>query len=476
MDISTFLSADKSMIIAPAGYGKTYTIADCITSYDGNKKILVLTHTHAGVASLREKFNQKHISSSRYHLETICSFALDLTRVFHINKAEIPSSSDAGSLFLFAVEHAAKILRAGPIKKYISIKYDHLIVDEYQDCTIAQHQMIMVLSDTLKTHILGDPLQGIFGFRRESIVDFSDVSFAPFNDNRQTLDIPWRWNNANRNALGQELSSIRSNLLSSSAINLQNYTEIELVLAPENEYATPQSSYKRAIFNALRDDSVLLIHPTSESIEPRIKFVQQFPQLRMVESIDDKTFYSSCLSFDNLNGYPLIATVVNLVRKVGSKTPINVWFNDAGNLKNKRSVADQQIRRKLEEIITSLVSKKSYADIALLIESIAKLPNVKIYRTDCLRDICQTLREASRLGISAVKSIERNRNILRQKGRKIQGRGIGTTLLTKGLEFDTVVVLNAHRFTDKRHLYVALTRCCKRLIIVSNNPILNPNQ
>ena len=54
MDISTFLSADKSMIIAPAGYGKTYTIAECIASYDGKKKILVLTHTHAGVASLRE--------------------------------------------------------------------------------------------------------------------------------------------------------------------------------------------------------------------------------------------------------------------------------------------------------------------------------------------------------------------------------------------------------------------------------------
>lgn len=475
MDISTFLSADKSMIIAPAGYGKTYTIADCIASYDGNKKILVLTHTHAGVASLREKFNQKQISPSLYHLETICSFALDLTRVFHINKEEIPPSSDAGSLFLFAVEHATKILNAGPIKKYIYIKYDHLIVDEYQDCTISQHKMIMVMSNTLKTHLLGDPLQGIFGFRRESIVDFSDASFTPFNANCQTLDIPWRWNNVNKNALGQELSSIRNKLLSSSTINLQDYPEIELVLAPEDEYATPRSLYKSTIFNALQDDSVLLIHPTSESIEPRIKFVQQFPQLRMVESIDDKTFYSSCLSFDNLSGYPLITAVVNLLRKVGSKTQINVWFREAGGLKNKRSAADQQIRRNVEKIITSLVSRKSYANIAFLIEAIVKLPNVKIYRTDCLRDICQTLREADRLGISATKSIERNRNILRQKGRKIQGRGIGTTLLTKGLEFDTVVVLNAHRFTDKRHLYVALTRCCKRLIIISNSPILNPN-
>ena len=40
MDISAFLSADKSMVIAPAGYGKTHTIADCISHYTGNKKIL----------------------------------------------------------------------------------------------------------------------------------------------------------------------------------------------------------------------------------------------------------------------------------------------------------------------------------------------------------------------------------------------------------------------------------------------------
>lgn len=203
MDINTFISADKSMIIASAGYGKTYTIADCLASYDGKKKVLVLTHTHAGVASLREKFNQKQISPSLYHLETICSFALDLTRVFHINKGEIPQASDVSSLFLFAIEHATKILRARPIKKYISIKYDHLIIDEYQDCTIAQHQMIMILADTLKIHILGDPLQGIFGFRQESIVDFNDTSFSQFNDNCQTLDIPWRWNNAGESALGQ---------------------------------------------------------------------------------------------------------------------------------------------------------------------------------------------------------------------------------------------------------------------------------
>ena len=195
----------------------------------------------------------------------------------------------------------------------------------------------------------------------------------------------------------------------------------------------------------------------------------------MVESIDDKSFYSNCASFDSSIGYPLIANIVNLMRKIGTKSKIDIWFKETGLLKNKRSAKEQQIRRHLETIINQLLSKKSYSNILSLIEAIEGLPEVKIYRKEFLQDICKSLKEAERFGISATESIERNRNLLRQKGRKIQGKGIGTTLLTKGLEFDTVVVLNAHRFTDRKHLYVALTRCCKQLIIISNGNILNPS-
>lgn len=475
MDIDTFLSANKSMVIAPAGFGKTYTIAECIASYRGEKRVLVLTHTHVGIASLKEKFRLKNIPSSTYQLETICGFALNLVKAYHLNKDEIPSLSDAGSLFHFAIEHATKILKALPIKKYLAIKYDHLIVDEYQDCTVGQHQMIMSLSTILHTHILGDPLQGIFDFGREHIVDFSEESFKLFNDNCQSLEIPWRWNNAGRIALGQDLLSIRSKLLSTNTLDLHDYHEIKVVIAPENDYAISRSLYKNEIYNALRDNSVLLIHPTSESVEPRKKFIQQFPQLKMIESIDDNIFYSSCISFDKLNGCSLIESIVNLMRTIGSKTKINVWFKNTGQLKSKRLVADQLIRSSLETIITDLKEKKSYTNIASLIEAIENIPDMKVYRKDFLHDICNALRDADRLGVSAAESIERNRNILRRKGRKIQGKVIGTTLLTKGLEFDTVVVLNAHRFNDKRHLYVALTRCCKQLIVISNNHILNPD-
>ena len=79
--------------------------------------------------------------------------------------------------------------------------------------------------------------------------------------------------------------------------------------------------------------------------------------------------------------------------------------------------AEQEIRENLESIITSLVARKSYITIAALIKAIEKLPDVKVYRKDFLHDIYKTLQDADRLGISAIESIERNRNILRRKGR-----------------------------------------------------------
>jgi len=62
-----------SMIVAPAGYGKTYAIALCLSHTKG--KQLILTHTNAGVASLKEKIMQQGINNKHYRVETITGFA-----------------------------------------------------------------------------------------------------------------------------------------------------------------------------------------------------------------------------------------------------------------------------------------------------------------------------------------------------------------------------------------------------------------
>lgn len=462
------------MIIAPAGFGKTHAIAEAIAAYNGTKKVLVLTHTHAGIASLKEKFRQNNVQTSKYRLDTICSFALDLTKTFHINKGEIPSESDTTAMFSFAVEHATLILRAKPIQKCLAAQYDHLIVDEYQDCTLPQHKMIMELANVLKTHLLGDPLQGIFGFRNEPIVDFDNDDFMPFKTNSQKLEIPWRWNNVGQDALGRDLLLIREKLLRNEDLDFNDYPSIELLIAPPDNYNQPNSSYKRKIYDTLGGDSVLLIHPRSETPPPRVSFVQQFPQLRMIESIDDKAFYNYCYSFDKSVGQELISAVLQMMRAVAKSTAIDVWFNNHDVLKRKGAEEDKVISDSIARIVGSLMAEKTYGKIADLIDAIQNLPDVKVYRKGIVQDICKALRDADLLGVTALVAIERNRNIVRRKGRIISGKSIGTTLLTKGLEFDTVVVLNAHQFNNPKHLYVALTRCRRRLVVISESAVLHP--
>ena len=473
MDIESFLYADKSIVIAPAGYGKTHTIAEAIAAYRGEKKILVLTHTHAGIASLKDKFKEQGIATAKYHLDTICSYALNLTMTYHIDKGEIPEESNMTAMFAFAIEHATQILKAKPIRRMLTAKYEHLIVDEYQDCSEVQHRMILEMANTLKTHILGDPLQGIFGFRQERVVDFDDPSFTPFLAHCYTLETPWRWYNAGNVALGQDLARIREKLLAGEDVDLRESQSIVKVYGDEKDYAVPQTNIKYQIYRELGRDAVI-IHPMGASTEPRKTVVRSFNMLQLLEPIDGKDYYTWCEAFDRLSGQALVQAVAEMMGKACSKTLVGHWINDKGALVRKSKDEDQVFRNGLKEIVEPLCARKSYGLIAILIDAIGKLPGVTVYRKELVRNVIQVLVEANKLGLTATEALVRNRNIARRSGRPLKNKSIGTTLLTKGLEFDNVVVLNAHQFDSPRQLYVALTRCRKRLVVITNSPILHP--
>ena len=74
---------------------------------------------------------------------------------------------------------------------------------------------------------------------------------------------------------------------------------------------------------------------------------------------------------------------------------------------------------------------------------------------------------------SVYKAMINQRNRIRRVGRKVEGKCLGTTALTKGLEFDTVAILDAHNYTCPKNLYVALTRASKKLIIFTKNKMLS---
>ena len=75
-----YLNESLVGIIAPAGYGKTEEIAEAVHACDG--KQLILTHTRAGVAALRDRMKRKKVCPDKYEIDTIASFCLKWCKAY----------------------------------------------------------------------------------------------------------------------------------------------------------------------------------------------------------------------------------------------------------------------------------------------------------------------------------------------------------------------------------------------------------
>ena len=62
--------AASGFVEAPAGCGKTEAIVRTVGGYCADPQ-LVLTHTHAGVDALRQRFRDRRVPAARYHVDTI---------------------------------------------------------------------------------------------------------------------------------------------------------------------------------------------------------------------------------------------------------------------------------------------------------------------------------------------------------------------------------------------------------------------
>lgn len=469
MNYADFVSKRKSLVIAPAGYGKTYSIAECLKYTHG--KQLILTHTHAGVASLKEKIQKQGVEHSCYKIETITSIAQKYVNAFYCGN-DIPEQDNTNEYYPFIIKKAKILFKIKPIQHVIKATYTGLFVDEYQDCTLAQHELLTVLSDILPIHIFGDPLQGIFGFQGQELVDFNRdlTSFERVPD----LSEPWRWKNINSD-LGDCLKCVRAKLEKRESIDLSLYeSHIEILQTAENDKYTYNSDYNKKIWELTNENGVLIIHPDSASVNVRKAFISRFNNaFLLVEAIDSNDFYEFSHKFEFINTGNVYSVLYELIPILfNGTTSRDEWFN-ANGLKNKRNQSDKKLIKPIKENIESLRQLVSLSLISKTLKEIKKLPRIKCYRKELFSDLCKALTQAEYKGVSVYAAMKEIRNIKRRVGRKVQGKCIGTTLLTKGLEFDIVAVLDAHKFECPKNFYVAITRACRRLIIFTESKQLS---
>ena len=470
MDYVDFVSKKKSFVVAPAGYGKTHAIATCLNHTQG--KQLILTHTNAGVASLKDKIQSQGISNTLYHGETITSFAQKYVNAFYCG-TDIPEQEESKDYYPFIIDKAKDLFKIPAIRDVVKSSYSGLFVDEYQDCNISQHNLIKELTGILPTRLLGDHLQGIFDFNGDTLVDF-DGHLCDFEKFPDLVD-PWRWKSSNPE-LGESLKSIRKLLEQTKNIDLSKYEpKIIILQVNENDKYESQSEYNKQIWALTNEDNVLIIHPNSTNLNVRKDFISRFNNsFILVEAMDSKDFYEMSKKFDSVNTNNAFNTIYDLVPKIfNGRTNRDVWFNSNG-VKNKEAKVDKDRLAPISKDIVQLKQKISFALISNIFKKLKELPGIKCYRQELLWDLCEALEHAESKGTLVYEEMKEIRNRKRRGGRRISGRCIGTTLLTKGLEFETVAVLDAHNFKCRKNFYVAITRACKKLIIFTNTKVLSP--
>ena len=188
--------APSGFIEAPAGCGKTEAIVRSVERYCTGRQ-LILTHTHAGVDALRQRFLQRQVPGSRYHIDTIAGWSWGWVRRYPANAGYTGSRHVAQWNAVYPA--MVRLLGRDFVRQGVLNSYSGVIVDEYQDCTVPMHELIVALGELLPCRILGDDLQGIFDFA--PLVSWSDVQSA-FRTDLGTLETPHRWINAGNERLG----------------------------------------------------------------------------------------------------------------------------------------------------------------------------------------------------------------------------------------------------------------------------------
>lgn len=118
---------ESVFLIGPAGCGKTQVIADAIKMLRGQRQ-LVLTHTHAGVGSLRQRLQQLDVPSDRYRVDTIAGFALRWATAYPAT-SRLEVTKPAGSDWNLVYPAAESLLRNGALADMVARSYDGLFVD-----------------------------------------------------------------------------------------------------------------------------------------------------------------------------------------------------------------------------------------------------------------------------------------------------------------------------------------------------------
>jgi len=456
-------NSSNALVVAPAGCGKTYTIAASVKFCEGRQ--LILTHTHAGVRAIINHLKNQSVPTKKYRVTTIHSFALKYAAAFPTLSGwtQNQPSKDEWNRVCSA---SCKSMEKKAIKNIITNSYNGIYVDEYQDCSSDQHELISLLADYLPCRIVGDPLQAIFSkVNKEKSLEWSVVleSFDTITE----LDTPWRWKNNNAE-LGNWLSIVRKKIDDGENIDLRT-GPIKWV------QDTTQPTQIQECYNAIGDEreTTAAIHKWGSQCHSLARFLNN--AYCSMETVECDELITWAQKFENTHGPDRAIALIDFTKKCIARLPsgINTLRDRIANGQNYNP--QRSDFKKISEAFREIMASDEINSILLAMAAIDDLNEPLVHaRRELWKEMKKTLKTFIMKSEGHLSDIAWNiRDTGRKVGRRVDKKTISTTLLIKGLEFDHAVILNANELDDAENLYVAMTRGSKSLTILSENPVIN---
>jgi len=454
----------KGYVIAPAGYGKTYLIAEAVNK--ASSRQLVLTHTYAGVNSIRTKMIHQRVDSSKYQLDTIASWCLRLCLSYPETsgwRIENPTGVEWKQLY----ELCEVLLRKKFIQYVVTSSYSGIYVDEYQDCSEIQHSLISTLAEFLSCKVLGDPLQAVFDFADKPVN--WETSIFPNFENLGTLDIPWRWFNAGSPDLGSWLDDARKLLQNGQQIDLSGKLPdgVKKMLVNLDDFTDRK---RLLIFYSFlgKNDSVIAIHSGHQRFKNKTHKLAQGLKgnFSSIEEVECKTLASFCVKYQS-SASPKLKFMQVLKFSKKCLTGVSGALS-AGTIRGE--IAKKRKTTKYPDLLDSanhFLEESTSENLMQFFLDLKANQETRIYRRDLFYRFLAVLRvHIENQDLTLVESFDAYQMIFRHSGRPMHHKKqIGTTLLVKGLEFDHAIILDIGSL-GRKELYVALTRGAKSLTIL----------
>ena len=464
-DAQRLASASNVAVVLPAGAGKTELIARATQFASATSgRQLILTHTHAGVDALRARLARLGVPSQSYKLTTIAGWALKWA-VHYPSVSGLRTTEPAKDEWDAVYEGARRVLENPHLASSVRESYGGGFVDEYQDCTSHQHSLSLALAQLVPLRVLGDPLQGIFGFAGESILWSRDVepSFEPLGVERHS----WRWADSNPE-LGEWLLELRRALLEGEPI--------DLATAPIRWTAAVSPASQVLASKSVADDKdasvVAVLKWSSQCHSLAKKLGGDFSSM---EELEGKALLKCAEAIDMAtSGCQVAAVLIGITRECITGLPATMKTMQT-NLEADRHPRVTASTRHVPIVRASIEIAESPtpANILAAAERFEAIPNTFVHRRELWRAIKRSLAVQRDEGLNATREaavIVRNRT--RENGRAAQQRTVSRTLLVKGLEYDHAVLLDAGLLDDAKNFYVAATRGRRTLHVLSKKRVL----